>query len=91
MFEIVYSRKVKNDLKLISNYISLDSPINSIKTVNSILKTIDMLEEFPYIWKEIEWNIRELVEKKYKYKIVYKIDVNFVIILSIYKYQNTWK
>ena len=91
MFKIKYSKKVKNDLKLISDFIALDSPIDSIKTIKSILKTIDLLGEFPYIWKEIEWSIRELVEKKHKYKIVYKVDIDFVTILSVYKYQNTWE
>ncbi len=91
MFKIVYSEKVKKDIKIISDFISLDNPIYAIHTVNSIMKTIDILERFPYVWKEIEWTLRELVENKYKYKIVYEIDSNIITIVSIYKYQSSWE
>jgi len=91
MFKIKYSKRVKNDLKVISDFISMDNPIYSIQIIYSITKTIDMLEDFPYIWKEIEKNIRELIESKYKYKIVYQIDNNTITILSVYKYKNSWE
>ena len=91
MFNIVYSLKVKKDLKNINDYISLDNPIYWLKTINSIIKTIEILEDFPYIWKEIDWDLRETVENKYQYKVVYSISGNTIIILSVYKYKNTWK
>jgi hypothetical protein len=55
------------------------------------MATINILEEFPYIWKEISNNIRKIVESNYKYNIVYKIYWNNIYILSVYKYQNDWK
>lgn len=91
MFNIVYTKKVKQDLESINDFISKDNPINSIKTINSIIKTIEILSDFPYIWKEVEQNIRELVESNYKYKIVYQVNNNNIIILSVYKYKNNWK
>lgn len=90
MFRIVYSKKVVNDLKWISMFISLDNPVYSIKTIASILKTIDLLNDFPFLWKEIDINLRELVENKYKYKIVYEIKNKKIIILSVCKFKNKW-
>lgn len=54
MFKIVFSKKVKDDFINIKDYISLDNPVYAIKTINSILKTIDLLKSFPYIWKDFE-------------------------------------
>ena len=90
MFKIIFSKKVKADFINIKDYISLDNPVYAIKTINSILKTIDLLKSFPYIWKDLWDNLREIVESNYKYKIVYTIDKNILVILSVYKYQNTW-
>ena len=91
MFRIEYSKKVIQDFESISSFISLDNPVYSIKTINSILNTIDLLKDFPYLWKEVDINLRELIEKKYKYKITYQIQENKIIILSTYKYKNSWK
>jgi len=91
MFKVVYSHKVQQDLRNISDFIARDNPLYAIKTVHSIMKTIEVLEKFPYVGKEIIWNIRELVEKNYRYKIVYEVWKKIVTIVSIYKYQDTWK
>jgi plasmid stabilization system protein ParE len=91
MFNIVYSKKVKKDFIIINDYISLDNPIYWLKTINSIIHTIDILKTFPYIGKEVDWNLREIVENRYKYKIVYIINWKIINILSVYKYKNDWK
>lgn len=91
MFKIEYSKKVIQDLEWISSFISLDNPVYSIKTINSILSTIDLLNDFPLLWKEVDINLRELVEKKHKYKIIYEIHNKKIIILSVYKNKNSWK
>jgi len=91
MYKIVFTKKVENDFKLINNFIAQDNPIHAIKTINSIIKTMDLLLNFPFVWKSIWDNLREILETNYKYKIVYKIDNKIIIILSVYKYQNTWK
>lgn len=91
MFRLVLSQKVKNDFINISDFISKDNPIYAIKTINSIIETIDLLLLFPFIWKDLGDDLREIVESKYKYKIVYKIDDNIITVLSVYKYQNSWE
>jgi plasmid stabilization system protein ParE len=49
MYKIIYSEKVKDDLTKIKDFIILDNPIYALKTINSIIKTINLLENFPYI------------------------------------------
>ncbi len=91
MYKIVFTKKVEDDFRLINNFIAQDNPIYAIKTIDSILKTMDLLLNFPFVWKLLWDDLREIVETNYKYKIVYKIDKKIITILSIYKYQNTWK
>ncbi len=91
MYKIVFTKKVEDDFRLINNFIAQDNPIYAIKTIDSILKTMDLLLNFPFVWKLLWDDLREIVETNYKYKIVYKIDKKIITILSVYKYQNTWK
>ncbi len=91
MLNVILLEKVKNDLQAIINFIWEDNPVYAIKTVDSIMNTIDILEKFPYVWKEISSNIRKIIESNYKYNIVYKIEWNNIYILSVYKYQNSWE
>ncbi|MDP2090886.1 MAG: type II toxin-antitoxin system RelE/ParE family toxin [Candidatus Gracilibacteria bacterium] len=90
MYNIVYSEKLKNDFISIREFISLDNPVYAVKTINSILKTIDILGDFPYIGKNIGSNLREIVENTYKYKIIYTIVADTITIISVYKYKNNW-
>jgi len=88
MYKIVYSKDSIFDLKEISNYIALDNPFYSRKVINKIYSSIELLEKFPYIWKERKDNIREIVEPNYKFRIFYKIDENVIYIISIFKWKN---
>lgn len=51
MYKIVFTKKVEYDFKLINNFISQDNPIYAIKTIDSILKTMDLLLNFPFVCK----------------------------------------
>jgi len=42
------------------------------------------------IWKEIDNNVRVIVEPIYKYKIVYEVRDEYIYILSVFKYKNNW-
>ena len=44
-----------------------------------------------FIWKKIDDDLREIVDTNYKYKIVYKVLNETIIIFSVYKYKNSWK
>jgi plasmid stabilization system protein ParE len=49
MYSIIFAKKVKQDFINIKDYISKDNPIYAIKTINSILKTINLLSSFPFV------------------------------------------
>jgi hypothetical protein len=59
----------------------------SKKVIENIHLSIDYLETFPYLWKEIKNGNRELVAK-HKYRIVYKVIGEIVYIVSIFKYKD---
>ena len=84
MYKLIFTKKVENDFIEITNFIAQDNPIYAIKT-------IDLLLIFPLVWKEIDEILREIVEPNYKYKIVYQINKNYIIILSVIKYKNSWE
>ena len=87
MYEIVYSESSNIDIQEIYSYIWNDNQY-SIKVVMKIKKTIMFLEDFPFIWQEIGFGLRHLIEQKYKYKIIYKIKWNIIEIVHIWKYKN---
>lgn len=91
MHKIIFSRKAKNDLIEIFNYIWKDNEFYAIKALKSIKSTINILKDFPRIWKIIDNEERYIVEKNYKYKIVYENYQDNILILAIYKYKNTWQ
>lgn len=91
MYKIIYTEKVIKDLNNIKNYISEDNILYAIKTLNSVISTIDILESFPKIGVLKTKNIRFLLEKNYKYNIVYKIEKEYIYILGVYKYKGNWE
>ena len=77
MYKIVFTKKVENDFRIINNFIAQDNPIHAIKTIDSIIKTIDLLLNFPFVSKSV-WDVLwGTVETNDKYKIVYKV-YNFI-------------
>ena len=88
MYKIVYSKDSIFDLKEISEFIALDNPFYSREVITKIYNSIELLEIFPYIWKERKDNIREIVEPNYKFRIFYKIDNKTIYIISIFKWKH---
>ncbi len=88
MHSIIYSKDSIKNLNEIANYISLDNPFQAKSVLENIYTSIDYLLLFPLIWKERKDWIREIVEKKYKYRIFYKIINQTVYIISIFKYKD---
>jgi hypothetical protein len=87
---IKYTYEAKINLSEIQSYIFQDSPYHSIEVLNSIKYTINFLKDIPYMWIQINWNLRKIIEVKYKYSIFYKIyeDDKIIEIISISKYKN---
>ena len=86
--KIVYSSLTKEQLHNIKEYISLDNKKNAIIFLSKIKNKIEILATYPYLGKinttfNLD-NIRDFVI--FGYKIIYKINKESILILSIYKY-----
>ena len=86
--KIVYSSLTKEQLHNIKEYISLDNKKNAIIFLSKIKNKIEILAIYPYLGKVNTTfnldNIRDFVI--FGYKIIYKINKESILILSIYKY-----
>ena len=86
--KIVYSSLTKEQLYNIKEYISLDNKKNAIIFLSKIKNKIEILATYPYLGKinttfNLD-NIRDFVI--FGYKIIYKINKESILILSIYRY-----
>ena len=90
MYKIVITNDALENLANISEYIALDNLFYAKKVEVDILKSINFLENFPLIWKQIEPWIYQIINPKYKFKIVYKINGNILLIIAIFREQEKW-
>jgi hypothetical protein len=55
------------------------------------LQTFNIIKDFPYLWK---WNnsLREFVETKYRFRIIYQVNEGeqTISIIAIFKNKNTF-
>ncbi len=78
-------KRARKELKTIRKYISKDSIYYANKTVDEIIKRIQVLKYFPEMGRQIkidEKNIRQIIYKSYR--IFYQLDSNNIYILSIF-------
>jgi mRNA-degrading endonuclease RelE of RelBE toxin-antitoxin system len=88
MYKIKVTKTAEENLDFIKSYIWDYS-----KTViKNIFLSIWHLAFFPKLWFEIEDWFRELIDSKYKFRIIYKInqEKNIIYIISIFKNKNTF-
>lgn len=85
---IEYSKEAKDELLNIRNFIAQSSQFNSIEYTQELVGRINGMLEFPYIGKINrtfgQKDIRDLFVDGYK--IIYKIQIDVIIILVLYKY-----
>ncbi len=91
MHKIIFSQEAKNNISDIEHFISIESTLWATKVLSSIKGMIDYLKVLPEIWRPIGNDVRQLVEPKYKYRIIYTFwEKDSIIILNIIKYQNIY-
>jgi len=82
---VKWSPEAIDDLENIAEFIARDSRFYAGTVVKKIIKTTRNLKEFPLVGRIVpeidKHNIRELFV--YNYRIVYKIDGNFILITAI--------
>lgn len=91
MYKIKVLKIAINSITSITKYITEDNIFYANKVQEYIYKSINLLKDFPFIWKEIDENHRIIIESHYKFKIVYKITWKTIFIVWVYREQNDWK
>ena len=86
MVKVVWAELALEDLKLIHEYISVDSKRYADRFIEKLITRVDQLESFPKSGRVVpEFNsdsIRELIEGNYR--IIYKISAAQIAIIRIH-------
>ncbi|OIP54412.1 hypothetical protein AUK10_00885 [Candidatus Gracilibacteria bacterium CG2_30_37_12] len=91
MYKVKLLKGAEKNLIETFNYISLDNPYYVKIVLDEIKKSVDYLKEYPFLGREIEDGVRQLVEAKYKFKIIYKVTGPIVSVIAIFKNKNSWE
>ncbi|EKD30389.1 MAG: hypothetical protein ACD_78C00070G0005 [uncultured bacterium (gcode 4)] len=91
MYKIKILSRAIDSITSIVDYIAKDNLFYANQVQDYIYKSIRLLEEYPFIWPELDKKYRSIVESKYKFKIVYRISGKTVFIVWIYREQKSWK
>lgn len=92
MYKIIYRPSALNDINGIFNYISLNNLHVAIKVQETIFNFVNYLAIFPMLWKQ-NWNsfnLREIIEPAFKYRIIYKIENDTIFIIWVFKNKNLY-
>ena len=90
MYKLKFFKKAKQQYINIWKYIAQDNLFYANEVLNRIDHSINTVLEFPNIWTKIDDIYRKIVEPNYKFKIVYKIKMDTIYIVWIYREQNSW-
>lgn len=86
-FKVIAYPSVYDEIKEIEDYIKIDSPLNSIKVRNTILKTIKSLKTFPFRFHQDYFRL--IQDENYRfvnlwhYNIHYKVEEKIVLVFHI--------
>ena len=83
LYKILYGNEVRNNIKNIKNVLSEYYPSTFSKFIKDFNSKIEILKIFPYSYQKIYNSENRKIQLKYKYKLIYKIKDNRVIILKI--------
>ena len=85
--KVIWTEFAIEDVRLIHHYISKDSKKYADRFVDKILARVDQLANFPRSGRIVpEFNseiIRELIEGNYR--IIYKIDLDYIAIIRVHQ------
>jgi len=86
MVKLIWTEFALEDLRLIHEYISIDSKRYADRFVEKLMNRVDQLESFPKSGRVVpEFNtesIRELIEGNYR--IIYKISATQIAIIRVH-------
>ncbi|MBF0622746.1 MAG: type II toxin-antitoxin system RelE/ParE family toxin [Magnetococcales bacterium] len=83
--EIRFSREAREFLENQVDYLNSINPQASQRVFKRISLAVERLKDNPYSGKQsFIKNIREIIESKYNFKILYSVDGNVIYIASIF-------
>lgn len=88
MYKIRYLKVARLDIANIYSYIAIDNPVMALKVYENIKKLVWYLYDFPLIWTKLDNWLMKIVDSKYKYNIIYKINWDTIEIVTIFKNKN---
>ena len=91
MHKLKFFKKATQQYINIWKYIAQDNLFYANEVLNKIDYCINTILEFPNIGTKIDDIYRKIVEPNYKFKIVYKIKIDTIYIIWIYREQNSWE
>jgi plasmid stabilization system protein ParE len=91
MRSVFFTPQAEIDLQEIYSFIAADNPFYAEDVCDRIHHSIDVLKTFPLIGTLFESDLRQIVEPRYRFKIVYRISHEDIEILAIFKYRENWR
>lgn len=88
MLNLEFQASCLDQIEEIFSFVAQDNPVSAVDVVQRIYHTIENLRVFPYLWKQDSWGIREIVEPRYKFRILYLLKGETIYIVSIFRYKN---
>jgi addiction module RelE/StbE family toxin len=83
--KVAYRRKALNDLRSIYAHIAKENASAAAKTLLTILKSIDLLADFPRLGRKgFRQGLRELIVPSTNYIVVYRIASNVIEIVAVF-------
>lgn len=73
MYKIKITRKANDNISNIHSYIAQDNIEIADMVIERFYSIFDYLCIFPKLWKIQKDDFREIIDSKYKYRILYKI------------------
>lgn len=87
MAEIIYSKRALADLERLTEFLLQENPGAALRTTDLIIEAVEVLENHPFLGREVEHELRELVISRGRsgYLALYshECEQDVVLVLSI--------
>ncbi len=88
MLNLEFQESTLEQIEGIFSFVAQDNPVSAVDVIQRIYHTIENLRVFPYLGKTDSGILREIIEPRYKFRIIYLVRDNTIYIVSIFKHQN---
>ncbi len=90
MRRIIFRKEAEADLRGIIAYYEDIAPASVSNILSDISRSIDQLVHFPHLGMQVdERSYRRIVTLKYHFKVAYEVGDDDILILGVFRYQDT--